>query len=50
MQWEGSFEVDLHQLNWTSPATASGREKIDILVPVETQTMGTVIAKISSNY
>jgi hypothetical protein len=46
-QWEASFSLDLARLNWFSKALSSGREKVDVLVPVLTQTLGAVIAKIS---
>ena len=42
--------MDLHQLDWNSAGVKSGREKIDLLVPVATETLGTIIVKLSGEY
>jgi hypothetical protein len=47
LQLEASFFLDLSRLNWFSGALSTGREKIDVLVPVETKSLGTIVAKIS---
>jgi hypothetical protein len=49
LRLEASFSLDLSRLNFHSRALATGREKIDVLVPVETKTLGSIVAKISGN-
>jgi hypothetical protein len=46
-QWEASFALDLSRLNWFSKDLSSGREKVDVLVPIVTKSLGSIIAKIS---
>ena len=49
LQWEGSFKVSFHQLKWlTCPDADNGLlEKVDLLVPITTNTMGTMVLKLS---
>lgn len=45
LRWEGSFHIDLNKLLFSR--STLGDDKFDIFVPVSTQTMGNLIAKIS---
>ena len=45
LRWEGSFCIDLNKLFFSG--STIGDDKFDIFVPVTTQTMGNLIAKIS---
>ena len=47
LQLEASFFLDLGRLNWTTGDLLTGREKIDVLIPIQTQSLGRVVAKIS---
>lgn len=49
LQLEATFHLDLSRLNWSSKSIASGREKIDVLIPVPTKSLGTIVAKISGD-
>lgn len=49
LQWESTFSVSLHQLRWLNCATADAGllDKVDLLVPISTNSMGSMVLKLS---
>lgn len=49
LQWESTFKVSLHQLKWLHCANADQGllEKVDMFVPITTNSMGSMVLKLS---
>jgi hypothetical protein len=45
VQWESTFKVSLHQIHWKNGE--QGLEKVDLIVPIETVSYGTMLLKLS---
>lgn len=49
LQWESTFKVSFHQLKWLycAPSESGLLEKVDLFVPISTNSMGPMVLKMS---